>query len=166
MIYLPRDHDGIGIKRVSDVYRTMRLAFLVKMLNHPVEQFRNAARESLILDMKKRKVAKTTNNFNFLGYDLKENGYLNSKTSFGCQSDWPDMLRYARKLNVDVLFKEDRAVIKIADSYYDDNCALQKVIFDSTVERDLERAKTLSIQGPFLGLKDIQLKASHSILYN
>ena len=122
MIYLPRDHGGIGIKRVSDVYRTTRLAFLVKMLNYSVEQFRNAARESLILDKKKRKVAKTTNTFNFLGYDLKENaGYLNSKTSFGCQSDWPDMLRYARKLNVDVLFKEDRGVIKIADSYYDDN---------------------------------------------
>ena len=148
------------------MFRTTRLAFLVKMLNYSVEQFRNAARESLILDKKKRKVAKTTNTFNFLGYDLKENGYLNSKTSFGCQSDWPDMLRYARNVNVDVLFKEDVAVIKIADSYYDDNCALQKVIFDSTVERDLERAKTLSIQGPFLGLKDIQLKASHSIFYN
>ena len=69
-------------------------------------------------------------------------------------------------LKVDVPFKKVRAVIKIADSYYDDNCALQKVLFDSTVERDLERAKTLSIQGPFLDLKDIQLKASHSILYN
>ena len=83
------------------------------MLNQPVEQSRNAARESLILDMKKRKVAKTTNNFNFRGYDLKENGYLNSKTSFGWQPDWPDMPRYARKLNVDVLFKEDRAVIRL-----------------------------------------------------
>ena len=37
VIYLPRDHGGIGIKRVSDVYRTTGLAFLVKMLNHPVD---------------------------------------------------------------------------------------------------------------------------------
>ena len=62
------------------------------------------------------------------------------------------MLRYARKLNVDVLFKEDRAAqLRLL------TVTTMTIIFDSTVERDLERAKTLSIQSPFLGLKDIQL---------
>ena len=56
MIYLPREYGGIGVKRVSDVYRTTRLAFLVKMLNHDLPQFRNIARESLRLDIDKRGV--------------------------------------------------------------------------------------------------------------
>ena len=55
---------------MSDVYRTTRLAFLVKMLNHDVPQFRNMARESLRLDMVKRGVPLSENSNNFLGYDL------------------------------------------------------------------------------------------------
>ena len=75
---------------MSDVYRTTRLAFLVKMLNHDVPQFRNMARESLRLDMVKRGVPLSENSDNFLGYDLNSNGFLNTTTRFGCQSDWPD----------------------------------------------------------------------------
>ena len=70
---------GIGIKRISDVYRTTSLAFFIKMLNHDVEQFRNIARESLELDMKKRGVELTADDINFLGYGLKRNGYLDSR---------------------------------------------------------------------------------------
>ena len=44
--------------------------------------------------------------------------------------------------------------------------ARQKALFNITVERELERAKSLSIQGLFLGMEDIQLKLSHSFLYN
>ena len=77
---------------MSDVYRTTRLAFLVKMLNHDVPQFRNMARESLRLDIVKRGVPLSENSDNFLGYDLNANGFLNARTRFGCQSDWPDML--------------------------------------------------------------------------
>ena len=53
VIYLPRDLGGIGIKRISDVYTTTRLAFLINMLNHDVAQFQNIARVSFKLDMKK-----------------------------------------------------------------------------------------------------------------
>ena len=35
IIFLPREHGGIGVKCVSDVYRSTRVAFLIKMLNHP-----------------------------------------------------------------------------------------------------------------------------------
>ena len=35
-----------------------------------------------------------------------------------------------------------------------------------TIDRDLQKSKELRIQGPFLGLNDIQIKASHSIFYN
>ena len=66
VIYLPREYGGIGVKRASDVYRTTRLAFLVKMLNHDVPQSRNMARESLRLDIVKRGVPLSENSDNFL----------------------------------------------------------------------------------------------------
>ena len=76
---------GIGIKRISVVYRRTSLVFLMKMLNRDVEQFRNIARESLELDMKKRGVEITADNINLHGYGLKRNGYPDSTNSFGCQ---------------------------------------------------------------------------------
>ena len=166
VIYLPREYGGIGVKRVSDVYRTTRLAFLVKMLNHDVPQFRNMARESLRLDMVKRGVPLSENIDNFLGYDLNANGFLNARTRFGCQSDWPDMLRYACKLGVKVIFRNGKAEITHNDLTLDEIPKLQKRLFRTTIDRDLQNSKELSIQGPFLGLNDIQIKASHSIFYN
>ena len=55
VIFLPRENGGLGIKRISDVYRSTRLAFLIKMLNHDVMHFRHIARSSLELDMKKKR---------------------------------------------------------------------------------------------------------------
>ena len=129
VIYLPREYGGIGVKRVSDVYRTTRLAFLVKMLNHDVLQFRNMARESLRLDMVKRGVPLSENSDNFLGYDLNANGFLNARTRFGCQSDWPDMLRYARKLGVKVIFRNGKAEITHNDLTLDETPKLQNRLF-------------------------------------
>ena len=53
-IFLPHDHGGLGVKKLSFVYYTTVIAFLAKMLNH-VEKFSVIARESLKLDMKKKK---------------------------------------------------------------------------------------------------------------
>ena len=158
VVYLPREHGGIGVKRVSNVYRTTRLAFLVKMLNHDVPQFRNMAHESLRLDMAKRGVPLSETSDNFLGYDLNYNGFLNTRTRFGCQSDLPDMLRYARKLGVKVFLRNGKAVITHNDLILDETPTLQKRLFRITIDRDLQKSKELSIQGPFLGLDDIQIK--------
>ena len=167
VIYLPRKLRGIGIKRISNVYRTTRLAFLIKMLNHPVQSFSYVARESLKLDMKKRNVDMSTDeDNNFLGYELKCDGdFLKSKSSFGSYSAWPEMLRYARKIGIRVCFLDDNAMVLVNGRWLDDKCDLQKALFNITVERELEKAKSLSIQGSFLGMEDIQLKSSHSFLY-
>ena len=45
MIFLPRKYGGLGIKRLSSVYYTTRLSFLVNVLNHDVENFRFISRE-------------------------------------------------------------------------------------------------------------------------
>ena len=136
------------------------------MLNHDVTQFKEVARYSLKLDIEKRGVPTTQKRENFFGYKLKNDGHLDTKTLFGCQSDWPDMLRYARKLGVIVTYFNEKAIVRIGDKRFDDSCNLPKVLFRLTVDRDLEKAKQLSIQGPYLCLSGIQLKSSHSVLYN
>ena len=48
------DHRGLPVKKLSFVYYTTRIAFLINMLNRDVEKFWFSARESLKLDMKKK----------------------------------------------------------------------------------------------------------------
>ena len=132
--------------------------FSLKMLNHDVPQFRNMARESLRLDMVKRGVPLSENSDNFHVYDLNSNGFFNTTTRFGCHSDWPDMLRNSRKLGVKVIFRNGKAEVTYKDLILDETPTLQKRLFRITIDSDLQKSKELSIQGPFLGLTDIQIK--------
>ena len=165
IIYLPRENGGIGIKKISDVYYVTRLSFLIKMLNHPVPEIRNVARSSLDLDMRKRGVPTTIDSDNFLGYKLTERQFLKCSTKYGCQSDWPELVRYARKLNVAVIYSDEgTACIKINGVVYHSN--IRDVLNKSLLAKYLESAKKLSIQGSFFTLKNLQIKSSHSVLYN
>ena len=167
VIFLPREHGGLGIKKISTVYYTTRISFMVNMLNHNVDKFRFIARESLILDMKKRGVGFTENQKNFLGYELNENGSLKTRTSYGCQSDWPELVRYAKKINVYIKFENDCAVISVEDGTVFPTCGkLQNTLYKHCVKDDIKRAESLSIQGSFFRLPNINRKCSHSILYN
>ena len=103
---------------------------------------------------------------NFLGLEISEDGYLNSGTKSECQSDWPDLPRYARKLVVSIEFRQGKTGAIIHCKYFDETAPPQKSLFQQTVNRDLQKAKRLSIQGPFLCMTDVQLKSSHSIFYN
>ena len=74
--------------------------------------------------MVKRGVPLSENSDNFLGYDLNSNGFLNKTTRFGCQSDWPDMLRYSRKLGVKVIFRNGKAEVTYKDLILDETPTL------------------------------------------
>ena len=87
IIYLPHKDGGIVIKRVSVVYRTTSIAFLIKMINYVQDQFRSSAHQFLNLDMLRRGVTELVDKRNFIGTDITVYGYLNNKTSFGCQSN-------------------------------------------------------------------------------
>ena len=67
VIFLPRASGGIGVKLFSSVYHCTGISFIVKLLNHEEESFRNIARNSLALDMKERYRCSEAAN-NFLGY--------------------------------------------------------------------------------------------------
>ena len=115
VIYLSRLHAGIGVKQFSTVYYCTRVAFLTKMLNHNEKIFKNIARESLKLDMKKRGINTSNGVNNFLGYEVNNDHYLVSKTNFGCKTEWMELNRYCKKLNVKFQWVNNLATIIFND---------------------------------------------------
>ena len=84
---------GIGVRKPSRVYRSVRISHIVNMLNHENENIRFVARNSLQLDMKKPGVNRATDDENFLGFACENTGKLktNIKFGFGVQSNWPQL---------------------------------------------------------------------------
>ena len=111
-VFLPRGHEGLGVKKLSFIYYTIRIAFLVKMLNYNVEKFSFIARESFKLETKKKSATFFgLQKRNFLGYELDKNGTLNCKTTFGCQSDCVDLVRYTKKIGVNLESRSNKIVV-------------------------------------------------------
>ena len=130
-----------------------------------VQHIRYVARESLHLDMNQRQVKQTHTLPNFLGYEINDDGYLKSNTYYGCHSDWPALLRYARKIDVEIHFVNDEAKV-LCDGAYLDNEKLQKRLLKHTIKYHIRKARSLSLQGNFIDVQNIQVKASHSIWFN
>ena len=166
IIFTPREEGRLGVRKISYTYYSIRISFIMKMLNHSVEQFQTQARMSLELDMKKRGVKNVTTEQNFLGYELNDKGYLNCRTSFGCQSDWPDLVRYCRIAGTKIIFENNVAKLVIKNEIVIYNPTLQKKLYKCFVDKELEKASDLSLQGNFIGIKGIHIKSSHSLLYN
>ena len=166
VIYLPRDDGGIGIKKISDVYYSTRISFLIKMLNHNIPDFKYVARQSLKLDMAKRGVPKSDLPNNFLGYETNEDGYLNSSTKFGGMSDWLELSRYVKKVGVKVHFKQDEFVYILINGEYIKGSHVKKVLYEHMLSKRVLKARSLNMQGNFLAMTGINKKVSNTILYN
>ena len=165
-IYLPRLNGGLGVKLFSAVYRCCKVAFIIKMLNHSVEAFKRIARSSLELDMKKRGATKTNSTLNFLGYEISEQGFIKSKTRYGSISNWITLNRHSRKLNIEIKWKDEKAVVYVSpDKYFDEN-NLQKKLYEHVMRQMCEHAETLRLQGAFLNMGEVERKISNSIYYN
>ena len=166
IIYLPRIHGGFGIKKLSHVYYITRISFLVKMLNHNEEIFSNIAKNALKLDMKKRGVSESHENNNFLGYKVKVNGFLATTTKYGCDSDWHDLNVYARKLGILIQWTDGKATVISNGEKYSDHIKIRDLLKSIILKKQLDKAKTLSIQGNFFIIDKIDNKNSHTIYYN
>ena len=165
LIYLPREIGGIGVKKFSDVYYVTRISFLVKMLNHDVTDFKALARESLIRDMTKRGVAESDSPNNFLGYEINNDGYLTSTTRFGGLSDWLELSRYIRKVDISLHFRDGEACILVNGEYHKGG-KIKAILYDYIMAKRIEKAKSLNMQGNFLSMEGINNKISNTILYN
>ena len=115
-MFLKKQHGGLGIRKPSIIYRATRINFLIKMLNHPDNNFRFIARNSLSLDFKKRGIPITEPNRNFLGCTIKDNGLLDThiKGGFGVQSDWPQLFHLVTKIEAELNWKENTEDIDCA----------------------------------------------------
>ena len=103
---------------------------------------------------------------NFLSYELDENGTLKCKTSFGCQSDWVDLLRYTRKLAANLEYRNDKVIVLKNGTKVKPLPTLQKALYNHCINNPLTKANDLSIQGSFFTLQNINRKCSNSFLFN
>ena len=130
------------------------------MLKHDVdEKFSFIARKSLKLDMKKRNA--TFVGFqrrNFLRYKLDENGTLNCKKTFGCQSHWVDLVRYTRKIGVNLELRDNKVVVLKNGTLVKPAPTLQKALYNYCKNDLLNKANDVSIQGSFFTLQNINRK--------
>ena len=166
IIYLPRVYGGLGIKKLSHVYYITRTSFLIKMLNHDEKVFSNIVKRSLQLDMKKRGVLESNENNNFLGYGVKENGLLSTTTNFGCNSDWHDLNIYVNKLGINIQWVDNKANILCNGEKYSNHAKIRDVLKSLIVKKQQDKARSLSIQGCFFIMSNIDNINSHNVYYN
>ena len=165
VIYLSRLHGDIGIKQFSTVYYCTRVAFITKMLNYNEEIFKNTARESLKLDMKKRGINASNAVNNFLGSEVNNNHYLVSKINFVCKTEWMELNGYCKTLNVKLQWVSNLATIIFNDKPCHSN-NLNKALFEYSQSQLKAHAGTLSFQGAFLQIQNVDEKMSNTIHYN
>ena len=132
VFFLSRSHGGIGVKLFSSVYYCTRVSFIVKMLNHDVENFRNITQSSLDLDMRKRGISELNENNNFLGYEVNDEGFLVSRTRFGCKIEWIEPNRYCRKLNMKLQWIDNKVVVIFDNNSPCHAKKLNKALFEYT----------------------------------
>ena len=164
-IYLSRLNGGIGVKQFSTVYYCTRVAFISKILNHYEESFKNIARESLKLDMKKRGINTSNAVNNFLGYEVNNDHYLVFKTNFDCKTEWMELNRYCKKLNVKLQWVNNLATIIFNDKPCHSN-NLNKALFEYSKTQLKAHAGSLSLPGAFLQIQNVDEKISNTIHYN
>ena len=56
-------------------------------------------------------MSESNENNNFLGYEVNDEGFLVSRTRFGCKTEGTELNRYCRKLNIKLQWIDDKAVV-------------------------------------------------------
>ena len=115
-IFIKKQHGGQGIRKPSTIYKATRINLLIKMLNHPDNNFEFIARHSLALDFTERGIPRSQADDNFLGYSVKESGTSEThiKGGFGVQPDWPQLFHLVQKINANLKWSTRKATAQIA----------------------------------------------------
>ena len=71
-----------------------------------------------------------------------------------------------RKLNILLQWEDDKAALVVSNIHYTDYTKVSDILKQLVTNRHLEKARTLSLQGSFFTLKEIDNKNSHCIYYN
>ena len=108
-MFVKIQYRGLGIRKPSIIYRATRINHLIKMLNHPNDNFRFIACNSFILDFKKRGTPRSETDENYLGYAVKDNRTLEThiKGGFDVQSDWPHRFNLVKTINTNLKWEKN-----------------------------------------------------------
>ena len=186
-IFHSKREGGLGITDIEWTYISTRLAHLLNMLNSDDQAVREIARASLILDLERRKVPKTSDLPSFLGFKKKPSGKLDTNApGFGVNSDWPDLNDLCDWTGVSLEWKRaDNETVSVSKSVITD----LSINVRATVSRDgtssvlptigarahlltlreqerKERWTGLRLQGKLACLQSADHSVSHSILKN
>ena len=71
---------------------------------------------------------------------------MKCKTSFGCQSDWVEILRYTRKIAVNLEYRNDKVIVLKNVTEVKPLPTLQKALCNHCINDHLTKANDLSIQ--------------------
>ena len=59
--------------------------------------------------MKKRDISESNENNNLLGYEVNDEGFIVSRTKFGCKTEWIELNKYCWKLNIKLQWIDSKA---------------------------------------------------------
>ena len=137
------------------------------MVNYNEEIFKNIARESLKLGMKKRGIKTSNAISNFLGYEVNNDHYLVSKTNFSCKTEWMELNRYCKKLNFKLQWVNNLATIIFSDKPCHSN-NLNKALFEYSKSqlKAHAHAGSLSLHGAFLQIQNVDEQISNTVHYD
>ena len=91
---------------------------------------------------------------------------MKCQTSFGCQSEWVDLLRYTRKIAANLENRNDKVIVLKNGTEVKTLPTLQRALYNHCINDLLTKANDLSIQGSFFTLQNINRKCSNPFLFN
>ena len=95
-------------------------------------------------------------------FELDENATLNCKTKFRCQSVWVNLVRYTKKIGVNLGLQDNKVVVLKNGTVGKPAPMLQKALYNHCINNLLKKATDLSIQGGFFTLQSINRNCSNS----
>ena len=128
--------------------------------------------------MNKRKIPRSVENNNFLGFSVKENGQLETHITggFGTTTDWPYLHRTLKKLKLVAhwenpatidLMQAGRAILKLQSGVeFDGNVNLRKKIQDHQLKTDELVLQGLKMQGRLFKIEQADYYLSQDIFKN
>lgn len=185
-----RREGGFGLPNVDCIYTATRINHLLRMLNSDDPAVREQARGSLLLDLTKRKIPRTTSEANFLGFRKKPSGKLDTRApGFGVRSDWPDLNNLCNRAQIHLSWSNASAVdrvVEVSDAVVTDSSISVRAVLnldESTTKvlnpqncrqdiiekyqlRQRQHWAGLRLQGKLACLPCADHTVSHSILRN
>ena len=115
--------------------------------------------------MKKRGINTSNAVNNFIGYEVNNDHYLIYKTNFGCKTEWMELNRYCKKLNIKLQWVNNLVTIIFNDKPCH-SINLNKALFEYSKTQLKAHAGSLSLPGAFLQIQNVDEKISNTIHYN